>query len=106
MTAIVEEMSRKWISKTAETQGQRIHFFKDPFNLVPVSQFAELADKLTRNEILTSNEVRGIIGMKPIDDPRANALRNSNLNHPDEKGVVPITDEQQTKAMENQNEEE
>lgn len=107
MTAITEEMSRKWISKTAETQGQRIHYFKDPFNLVPVSQFAEIADKLTRNEILTSNEIRGIIGMKPIDDPRADELRNSNLNHPDENGESnTIVDEEMVEEVNNQNEEE
>lgn len=84
ITAIVEEMSRKWLSKTARTQGQSIRFFKDPFKLIPVSQLAEMSDKLTRNEIMTSNEVRGIIGLKPSDDPKANELRNSNLNHPDE----------------------
>lgn len=84
ITAIAEEMQRKWISKTARTQGQAIRFFRDPFKLIPVSQLAEMADKFTRNEIMTSNEVRSVIGLKPSDDPRANELRNSNLNHPDE----------------------
>lgn len=85
LSAITEEMERKWISRTAQTQGQAIRFFRDPFKLIPVAQLAELADKLTRNEIMTSNEVRAIIGMKPFDDPRADELRNANLNHPDEK---------------------
>lgn len=84
ITAIVEEMQRKWLSKTARTQGQAIRFFRDPFKLIPVGQLAEMADKLTRNEIMTSNEVRGIIGLKPSSDPKADELRNSNLNHPDE----------------------
>lgn len=92
LTAIVEEMERKWISKTAQTQRQGIRFFKDPFKLVPVQQLAEIVDKLTRNEIMSSNEFRSILGLKPSGDPRANELRNSNLNHPDEKqqtdGVV------------------
>jgi hypothetical protein len=84
LTAIVEEMQRKWISKTARTQGQAIRFFSDPFKLIPVSRLAEMSDKLTRNEIMTSNEVRSVIGLKPSDDPKADELRNSNLNHPDE----------------------
>lgn len=84
ITAIVEEMNRKWISKTARTQGQTIRFFRDSFKLIPVGQFAEMADKLTRNEIMSSNEIRSILGLKPSDDPKADELRNSNLNHPDE----------------------
>lgn len=88
MSAIVGNMDRKWISKTAHTQGQAIGFFKDPFKLVPVGQIAEIADKFTRNEIMTSNEVRSIVGMKPFDDPKANELRNANLNHPDEEGTT------------------
>lgn len=86
MTAIVEEMDRKWLSRTAQTQRQAIRFFKDPFKLVPVAQLAEIADKFTRNEIMTSNEIRSVIGMKPSSDPKADELRNSNLNHPDESG--------------------
>lgn len=85
LTAITEEMTRKWISKTAQSQGQSIQFFDVPFRLVPLGQLAELVDKLTRNEILTSNEVRGIIGMKPINDPKADSLRNANLNHPEDQ---------------------
>lgn len=84
ITAIVEEMERKWISKTARTQGQAIRFFRDPFKLIPVSKLAEMSDKLTRNEIMSSNEVRSVIGLKPSSDPNADKLRNSNLNHPDE----------------------
>lgn len=86
LTALTEEMERKWISRTAQTQGQAIRFFDKPFRLIPVAQLAELADKFTRNEILTSNEIRSEIGMKPVDDPKADELRNSNLNHPDESG--------------------
>lgn len=87
LTAIVEAMERKWLSKTARTQKQAIRFFKQPFKLVPVNQIADIADKFTRNEIMTSNEMRGVIGMEPIDDPKANELRNANLNHPDEEGT-------------------
>lgn len=85
LSAIVEEMRRKWISPTSRTQGKTIMFFKDPFRLVPVEQIAEIADKFTRNEIASSNEIRSAIGMRPSDDPKADELRNSNLNHPDEK---------------------
>lgn len=88
MSAITENMERKWISKTAYSQKQGIRFFKDPFKLVPVSQIAEMADKFTRNEIMTSNEVRSIVGMKPVDDSKADELRNANLNHPDEEGTT------------------
>lgn len=80
VSAICDEFLRKFITKTARTQGQSIKFFNDPFKLTPVNQIAEIADKFTRNEILTSNEVRGIIGFKPSDDPKADELRNSNLN--------------------------
>ena len=85
VSAIVDEMKRKFLSKTARTQKQTIAVFRDPFKLVPVNQIAEIADKFTRNEILTSNEIRQIIGMKPSSDPKADELRNSNLNHPDEQ---------------------
>lgn len=88
LSTIVENMERKWLSKTARTQMQAIRFFKDPFKLVPVAQIAEIADKFTRNEIMTSNEMRAKIGMQPIDDPKANELRNANLNHPDEEGTT------------------
>lgn len=85
LSAIVEEIARKWLSKTARTQGQSIRFFRDPFKLVPVNQLAENADKLTRNEIMTSNEIRTAIGMKPSDDPKADMLVNSNLNQSTEQ---------------------
>lgn len=88
LSAIVEEMERKWLSRTAITQHQAIRFFKDPFKLVPVAQLAEISDKFTRNEIMTSNEIRGVIGMQPSKDPKADELRNSNLNHPDEEGTT------------------
>lgn len=81
LSAIVREMLRKWISKTARTQKQSIMFFRDPFKLVPVNDLAEIADKFTRNEIMTSNEIRAIIGMKKADDERADQLVNSNINY-------------------------
>lgn len=84
ISAIVDEMKRKFLTKTARTKMQTIKFFKDPFKLVPVSQIATIADTFTRNEIMSSNEVRQILGMKPSGDPKADELRNSNLNHPDE----------------------
>lgn len=79
-TAFVEEMRRKFLTKTARTQGQSILFFQDPFKLVPVSSIADIADKFTRNEILSSNEIRGLIGFKPSKDPKADELRNKNIN--------------------------
>lgn len=79
VSAIADEMKRKFLTKTARSQGQSIMYFKDPFKLVPVSQIAEIADKFTRNEIMSSNEVRQIIAMKPSDDPNADRLRNSNM---------------------------
>lgn len=84
VSAIVDEMKRKFLTKTARSQNQTITFFRDPFKLVPVNNIADIADKFTRNEVLTSNEIRQIIGMKPSDDPKADELRNSNLNHPEE----------------------
>lgn len=81
LSAIVREMLRKWISKTARTQKQSIMFFRDPFKLVPVNDLAEIADKFTRNEIMTSNEFRAVIGMKKSNDERADQLINSNINH-------------------------
>lgn len=89
IAAIVDEMKRKFLSKTARSQNQSIMFFRDPFKLVPVNDIAEIADKFTRNEILTSNEIRQIVGFKPSDDPKADRLINSNLNQPDEKQAPP-----------------
>lgn len=80
VSAIVDEMKRKFLTKTARTQNQSILFFRDPFKLVPVSDLAEISDKLTRNEIASSNEIRQIIGWKPSSDPKADELRNKNLN--------------------------
>ena len=78
--AIADGMRRKFISKTARTQGQTVMYFRDPFKLVPTSQIAEMADKFTRNEIMSTNEVRAVLGMKPANDPRADELRNKNIN--------------------------
>ena len=85
VTAIVEESKRKFVSKTARTQGQSIMYFRDPFKLVPVAQMAEIADKFTRNEILSSNEVRQFMGIKPSSDPKADQLINSNISQPTDK---------------------
>lgn len=80
LSAIADEMKRKFLTKTARSQLQSIEFFRDPFKLVPVSEIAEIADKMTRNEIMTSNEIRQTIGMKPSKDPKADELRNKNLS--------------------------
>lgn len=80
ISAIVDEMKRKFLTKTARSQMQSIRYFKDPFKLVPVNEIAEISDKLTRNEIASSNEIRQIIGWKPSQDPAADELRNKNLN--------------------------
>ena len=84
ISAIVDEMKRKFLTKTARSQKQTITFFRDPFKLVPVNSIADIADKFTRNEIMTSNELRQVIGFRPSDDPKADQLINSNLNHPEE----------------------
>lgn len=82
LSAIVDEMKRKFLTKTARSQRQSIEFFRDPFRLVPVNDMAEIADKFTRNEIMSSNEIRQVVGMKPSDDPKADELRNKNLSEP------------------------
>ena len=84
ISAIVDEMKRKFLTKTARSQKKSIMFFRDPFKLVPVNDIAEIADKFTRNEILSSNEVRQIVGIKPSKDPKADELRNKNLSEPKE----------------------
>lgn len=110
--AIADEFTRKWISQTAYTQGHRIRYFRDPFKIMTVSQIAESADKLTRNEIMTSNEVRDKIGLPPSSDPEADSLRNKNLNAasneqiPTEESNSPssdegVVDEQTTKGSAN-----
>lgn len=94
-SAFTDAMTRTYLSKTARSQGQRVMFFREPFKLVPVNQIADIADKLTRNEILSPNEVRAIIGYKPVDDTRANELRNRNLNASEDNpaGSGPIAGE-------------
>ena len=90
LSVIVDELKRKFLSKTARSQNQSVGFFREPFKLVPVSQIAEIADKMTRNEIMTSNEIRQSIGMQPSHDPKADELRNSNLSQPaDEEKKTP-----------------
>ena len=84
VSAIVDEIQRKFLTKTAITQKQAIPYFRDPFRLVPVNEIAEIADKFTRNEIMTSNEIRQIVGMKPSKDPNADELRNKNLSQSNE----------------------
>ena len=90
LAAITHEMRRKFLTKTAQTQGQDILYVTDPFRLVPVDNIAEIADKFTRNEILSTNEIRSIIGINPVNDPRANELRNKNLNQSDQQMQAPI----------------
>lgn len=91
ISAIVDAMKRTFLTKTARSQRQSIMFFRDPFKLVPVAELAEIADKMTRNEIMSSNEFRQKMGLKPSDDPKADELRNSNLNHPDEGRNLPVS---------------
>lgn len=88
------EMKRKFLSKNARTRGQSIMYFNNPFGIVPVSQIAEIADKFTRNEIMSSNEFRSVIGYKPVKDPRADELRNKNLNASNDQLESPISTEQ------------
>lgn len=80
VAAIVDEMNRKYLTPTARTQGQRIQYFREPFRLVPINGIADIADKFTRNEILSPNEIRGIVGFRPSDDAEADKLRNRNIN--------------------------
>lgn len=100
VTAITDEMKRKFLTKTARTQGQSIVAFRDPFKLVPINNIAEIADKFTRNEIMTSNEIRQIIGMKPSDDPKADKLINSNISQPqEEKSEEPEVPEEENENL-------
>lgn len=87
VSAVVDEMKRKFLTKTARSQGQSIASFRDPFKLVPVKELAEISDKMTRNEIMSSNEIRQVIGMKPSKDPSADQLRNKNLNQTEAKAL-------------------
>ena len=91
LRAITEEMSRKFITKTGRTQGQRIMYFNNPFELIPVSNLADLADKFTRNEIMSPNEVRQIVGLKPVQNEKADELRNRNLNENSYSSDTPST---------------
>lgn len=101
VSAIVDEMTYKFLTKTARTKRQTIRYFKDPFKMIPINDLAEIADKFTRNEIASSNEIRDIIGWKPSKDPSADELRNKNLN-PSKTGVqAPVN-----KQLEENNEEE
>lgn len=105
VSAIVDEFKRKFLTKTARTQGQTIQMFKDPFRLVPVNNIADIADKFTRNEIMTSNEMRQVIGMKPSKDPKADELRNSNISQAKEGNTsVPNIQNQSQEGGNNQNE--
>lgn len=88
VSAIVDSMKRTFLSKTARSQNQSIMFFKDPFSLVPITEIAEMADKFTRNEIMSSNEFRSKIGLKPSDDPDADKLKNKNISHPEDEKQV------------------
>lgn len=98
LSAIVDELKRKFLTKTARSQRQSIEFFREPFRLVPVNNLAEIADKFTRNEIMTSNEFRQIIGMKPSKDPRADELRNKNLNASKEDEQLDALDAEEAEA--------
>jgi len=89
LEAVVESMKRVFLTKTARSQGQSIEYFRDPFKLLPISNIAEIADKFTRNEIVTANEIRSVIGMKPSADKKADELRNSNMPAPSEQ-VPPL----------------
>ena len=97
ISAIVDEMKRKFLTKTARSQGQSFLFFRDPFKLVPINDIANVADTFTRNEILSSNEIRQLIGIKPSSDPKADMLRNSNLNQADQE----IVQEEETPSEHN-----
>lgn len=89
LSAFVDEFKRKFLTKTARTQRQSIAFYRDPFRLVPTSQLAELVDKFTRNEVMSSNEFRQIIGLKPSNDPKADELRNKNISSGNEEPALP-----------------
>lgn len=91
VAAAVDELKRKFLTKEARDKGESIMYFRDPFKLAPVSMVAEMADKFTRNEIMTSNEFRQVIGMKPSKDPKADRLENSNISRPNEEDGVQKT---------------
>lgn len=103
VAAIADELKRKCLTKTARSQGQSIEYFRDPFRLVPVNNIAEIADKFTRNEIMTSNEIRQIVGMKPADDPKADELRNSNISQSKQEAenAVPVIKNEERRKNQN-----
>lgn len=103
IAAIADELKRKFLTKTARSQGQSIEYFRDPFRLVPVNNIAEIADKFTRNEIMTSNEIRQIVGMKPADDPKADELRNSNISQSKQEAenAVPVIKNEERREGQN-----
>lgn len=103
VAAVVDEVKRKFLTKTARTKGQSISYFTDPFKLVPVDNIAEIADKFTRNEIMTSNEIRQIIGMKPSDDPKADRLINSNISQPNQEEELMVDDAEKEERSKGQN---
>lgn len=104
VAAVVDEMKRKFLSKTARTRQQSIVYFRDPFSLVTIPNIAQIADTFTRNEIMTSNEIRQVIGMKPSDDPKADQLVNSNMYQTETAPAAPeVTDEQIVEEGESQN---
>lgn len=102
VSAVRDEMKRKFLTKTARTQNQSIEFFRYPFKLVPIDNIAEIADKFTRNEIMSKNEFRQVIGMKPSDDPKADQLINSNIAQPNDAAVesVPPEDPEYSEMIE------
>lgn len=104
LSAIADEMKRKFLTKTARARGQSIKFFRDPFRLTPVEQLAEMADKFTRNEIMSSNEFRAILGMKPVDDARADELRNKNINQAADAMQAPMVDTGQSEEIPSEDE--
>lgn len=95
ISTITNECARKFITKTGRTQGQNLMFFRDPFKLIPITEIAEITDKLTRNEVLTSNEIRAKIGFEPSDDPKADELRNSNIADNNETTPLDVASEEQ-----------
>ena len=101
LSAIVDEMKRKFLTKTARTQGQSVIFMRDPFKLIPLNNIAEIADKFTRNEILSANEIRQGIGVMPSDDPKADQLKNSNMPQQKEDDKQPTNDAQDNQTIQN-----
>lgn len=105
ISAIVDEMKRKFLTKTARSQKQSIIYFRDPFKIVSVSSIAEIADKFTRNEIMSSNEIRQIVGLRPVDDKKADELRNKNLNPSEGQEFANTTEEENPYDVDERNSE-